>query len=122
MQYEIETLGTSITYKSSWDNTPNNTDIKNTPVVIIDVKNYVAKSSGKSMGKLKLLYDGANINAVIFPKVWSEMSDKPIADKNNTVYIDGKKDKDGNLVIKKIYKNQDNKNILMDPFSFVYDM
>ena len=44
------------------------------------------------MGKLKLLYDGANINAVIFPKVWSEMSDKPIADKNNTVYIDGKKD------------------------------
>ena len=122
MQYEIETLGTSITYKSSWDNTPNNTDIKNTPVVIIDVKNYVAKSSGKSMGKLKVLYDGANVNAVIFPKVWSEMSDKPIADKNNTVYIDGKKDKDGNLVIKKIYKNQDNKNILMDPFSFVYDM
>ena len=50
------------------------------------------------------------------------MSDKPIADKNITVYIDGKKDKDGNLVIKKIYKNQDNKNILMDPFSFVYDM
>lgn len=131
MQYEIGTLGTSVTYKSEWDDIPNNTEIKNKPVTIVDVKDCVARSSGKSMGRLKVVYDGANVDAIIFPMTWTSMVNKPVADKNVVVNIDGKKDKEGNLIIKQIRSNviamkeyqddiDDSKNVVADPFDFTF--
>lgn len=102
MQYEISTIGTSITYKSEWLDIPDDTILINKPVKILECNNYVAKSSGKSMGKLKIDYDCTTVSGIIFPKNWSMMMQKPVGNKDTIVWIDGRKDKDGKLIIEKV--------------------
>lgn len=130
MQYEIKTIGTSITYKSEWLDIPDNTILTNKPIKILECNHYVAKSSGKSMGKVSVDYDCTMVSGLIFPKNWAMMMQKPVGNKDKYVWIDGKKDKDGKLIIDKVrdidistnhdfYQDNANNTTVFDPFAFI---
>lgn len=109
MAMETLTLGSSVTYVSKWNDIESGSTVKE-QCEILEVRPYTTKSSKKSMGYLTVKYDGDKVKATIFPKAWERLASAAIVGKS--VWILGKKDDKGELIVDDI---KDNENDLVAP-------
>lgn len=105
MEFERETLGTSITYTPWWDTILEGTIVSKQ----LEVKNKYTKKdkNGREMAFLTLLDEGIEIKAVAFASTYAKASGLL---NGEYVNVQGKKDNRGQLVINKVMPLQLNYN------------
>ena len=100
IEFEIASLGSSVTFVPEWYTMPNDTVFKNKRCIIESCKEHIAKKNNKPMGMFEIIFDGARVEGMMFNKSWVRLINKPV--KGEVVYISGKKSKDGKMFIDSI--------------------
>lgn len=131
MQYEKDTLGSSITYKTFWRNVLSGETVS-VECPIIEVSEITDKNENL-MAFIKVIIDNEIVNGVVFSKIYSNYGSifnkncisnirNKDTDEYKTMYLEVKKDENSNLIVNKVLKNlpkSKNKQIFNDFFEMI---
>ena len=101
MKYEEEVLGTSITYKSWWDEAQVDESI--TIIAVINQVRELIDKNGNMMAFIKFTSDECEINGVVFARTYCAHSDKfDLTFEKPRLQLKGKKDSKGSFIVSSV--------------------